>query len=123
MGVDLREWSVLPEAEQADEGTLTFLATNAGVEPHELVVVEAESAEELPTTDSGAFDEDAWGEDKIVGEIEEFPSGEDCSGTFHLEAGSYVLLCNIVEEEDDGTFESHYWLGMHTSFEVTPAGR
>ena len=37
--------------------------------------------------------------------------------TANLEAGSYVLLCNIVEEED-GETESHYAEGMHTSFTV-----
>ena len=38
--------------------------------------------------------------------------------TLDLEAGDYVLLCNIVEEEEDGEVESHFAEGMHTTFTV-----
>jgi hypothetical protein len=48
-------------------------------------------------------------------EIEDIEAGADGEVTANLEAGAYVLLCNIVEE-DDG--ESHYAEGMHTAFTV-----
>ena len=35
--------------------------------------------------------------------------------TFTLEAGNYVLLCNIFDEEED---EAHYALGMRVAFPV-----
>lgn len=39
-------------------------------------------------------------------------------GTFDLDEGTYVLFCNILEEEDDGTFESAFQEGMSTTFTV-----
>jgi hypothetical protein len=38
--------------------------------------------------------------------------------TLDLEAGTYVLLCNLVEEEDTGEVESHFAEGMHAMFTV-----
>ncbi|HEX4979658.1 MAG TPA: hypothetical protein VFV35_06300, partial [Acidimicrobiales bacterium] len=64
----------------------------------------------------GRVDEDAVGRDSI-GEIEAFPAGERCAGSFELTAGDYVLFCNIVEEEG-GERESHIENGMATTFTV-----
>ena len=66
----------------------------------------------------GRVDEEALGDDAFLGEIPPFPAGEDCTGTFALEAGDYTLLCNILEEED-GTTVSHVEEGMITGFTVT----
>ena len=74
-------------------------------------------ASELPTREDGSFDEDAEGVE-IVGEIEEFAVGTSESATWDLAPGHYVLLCNLVEMEDDG-LEAHYQLGMWIDFEVT----
>jgi hypothetical protein len=38
--------------------------------------------------------------------------------TLDLEAGTYLLLCNVVEEEETGEVESHFAEGMHTTFTV-----
>ena len=74
-------------------------------------------AAELPTREDGAFDEEAEGVE-VIGEIEEFDVGLTQSMTLDLEAGSYVLLCNLVEE-DEGETEAHYQMGMWVPFEVT----
>ncbi|MBW3578139.1 MAG: hypothetical protein KY462_10455 [Actinobacteria bacterium] len=116
--VTLDEWSVTPATATTPAGTVTFLADNVGDEPHELVVVEADDVASLPVDASGALDEAALEEGALVGEIEAFPAGERCPGTFQLSAGSYVLLCNLVEEEN-GEVESHLALGMHSPLEVT----
>jgi hypothetical protein len=75
------------------------------------------AADALPTSEEGAVDEAGSGIE-VIGEIEEFEPGETQSATFDLEAGSYVLICNVVEEED-GEKEAHYKLGMRTAFTVT----
>ncbi|MDP8959323.1 MAG: hypothetical protein M3N51_09045 [Actinomycetota bacterium] len=118
VAVQLDEWSIVPETSSVEAGTITFVAGNAGEEPHELVIVRGDDPAELPLTEQGAVDEEAIA-DREVGEIEPFPAGTTCEGTFHLEPGSYILLCNIVEEEPDGTVESHFREGMFTTFEVT----
>lgn len=114
----LDEWSISPETQEVAAGAVGFDVTNAGEEPHELVVVRAASVGDLPTDEDGAFDEDAVEEGAVIGEIEAFPAGEDCSGVFDLEPAEYVLLCNLVEQED-GEVESHFDLGMHIEFDVT----
>lgn len=115
----LTEWTITPEPGQADPGIVTFVAENTGVEPHELVIVAADDPAGLPTDpETGAMDESALPEGALIGEIEAFPPGQVCKGNFTLQAGSYALVCNVVEEEEDGTVESHYAEGMFTSFTV-----
>jgi hypothetical protein len=117
--VTLQEFAVIPALDTASAGSVTFNATNEGPDdPHELVVIQTELApESLPTTDEGGVDEDGEGIE-VIGEIDELPVGETESGTFDLEAGDYTLICNIVEEED-GTTEAHYALGMRVGFVVS----
>ncbi|HEX6207593.1 MAG TPA: hypothetical protein VF058_04455 [Actinomycetota bacterium] len=116
--VTLQEFAILPAEDTVSAGSVTFDATNEGPDdPHELVVIQTDLAPEaLPTTDEGGVDEEGEGIE-VIGEIEEFPVGETESATFDLDAGDYVLVCNIVEEED-GELESHYALGMRIGFVV-----
>lgn len=117
VAVTLAEWSVAPSPASVPAGTVTFRARNEGKEDHELVVVKGDRPDGLPVKD-GTVDEDGLPPGAFVGEVEPFPSGETCPGTFPLAAGSYVLFCNIVEKEPDGTLESHYQQGMRSAFTV-----
>jgi hypothetical protein len=119
VAVTLREFAVAADVQSIGSGSVTFDATNEGPEDeHELVVVRTDlPLTELPTTEDGAFDEEA-ADVEVIGEIAEFPVGETRSDTWELEAGSYVLLCNIVQEEDDGTLEAHFAEGMRAPFTV-----
>ena len=114
--VDLGEWSISVGSAPA-AGNVEITANNRGAEPHELVIVRADSPDELTVVD-GKVDEDAQPEGSFIGEIEEFASLGSCSGTFALQAGNYVFFCNIVEEEDDGELESHFEEGMVTTVAV-----
>lgn len=115
----LDEWTITPDPAQANPGIITFVAENAGEELHELVIVASDDPASLPTDpQTGAMDESRLPEEALIGEIEAFPAGQVCEGNFALQAGSYALVCNVVEEEEDGTVESHYAEGMYTSFTV-----
>ena len=116
--VTLQEFAVLPAQNSVDAGEVTFEVENTGPDdPHELVVIRTDLAPDaLPTTEEGGVDEEGEGIE-VIGEIEEFPPGETDSGTFDLDAGSYVLICNVVEEEEGG-HEAHYAQGMFTAFTV-----
>jgi uncharacterized cupredoxin-like copper-binding protein len=116
--VVLSEFIVDPAEESVEAGEVTFALDNQGGETHEFVVVEAASADDLPVDDDGAFDEEAFGEDNVLGEVEDIEAGDTAELTLDLEAGDYVLLCNIVEEEEDGEVESHFAEGMYTTFTV-----
>lgn len=107
--VTLADFTVEASPASASAGSLTFNATNDGAMEHELVIIKTDTAPgDLPLNDAGSeADEDAAGE--VIGKIEGIPAGETMSDTFELEAGKYVLICNIP---------GHYPAGMHTAFEV-----
>jgi uncharacterized cupredoxin-like copper-binding protein len=117
VNVTLSEFVVEPEEDSAEAGEVTFRPQNEGGETHEFLVVEADSADDLPTDEDGAFDEEGFGEDNVLGEVEDIEAGDDGELTLDLEAGSYVMMCNLVEEED-GESESHFAEGMHAEFTV-----
>lgn len=99
-------------------GRVNFALSNEGEDAHEFVIVEAGSIEDLPLDDDGLVDESALPEGAFIGEVEPFPSGSACEGTFDLDPGSYVAFCNILEIHE-GEPENHFELGMATEFEVT----
>ena len=115
--VTLQEWSVTPSAESAPAGEVTFAVTNDGPDDiHEFVVLKTDlDPGDLPTDDHGAVTEDGEGIE-VVDEIEDVPVDDTQELTVTLEAGNYVLLCNVYDEDED---EAHYQMGMRTAFEVT----
>lgn len=114
--VALDEWRIDATPASIPAGKVTFDVHNNGEEPHELVVVRGVAAADLKVVD-GKVDEDALPAGAFIGEVEAFPAGEECKGTFALAAGTYTLFCNIVEQHE-GRPESHVEEGMVTSFEV-----
>ena len=107
--VSLSEYAIDVEESGADAGVIKFEATNDGSVDHELVVLHAK-ADEIEVGDDGAPEETG-----LVGEIEAFAPGTECQGTFELEAGTYTLICAIVEESG----ESHFSEGMVTELTVS----
>jgi uncharacterized cupredoxin-like copper-binding protein len=116
--VALSEWVVQPDPASVDAGDLTFTADNQGSEAHEMVIVRADSVAALPTDADGAVDETLIPEADFIGEVEELEPGTTGTLSENLAAGTYVIFCNITEEEDDGSIESHFAEGMHAVFTV-----
>ena len=116
VAVTLQEWAVLPSPSSASAGEITFQVTNDGPEDiHEFVILKTDlDAAELPTDEHGAVSEDGEGIE-VIDEIEDIPVGETQEVTVTLEAGNYVLLCNIYDEDED---EAHYAMGMTVAFPV-----
>ena len=114
--VTVKEFEVLPASASTQAGEVTFEVTNDGPEDeHEFVVIKTDlDPGDLPTDSTGAVDEDGDGIE-VIDELEEIPVGETEELTVNLEAGSYVLICNIFEDSEN---ESHYQNGMRTAFEV-----
>jgi hypothetical protein len=116
VAVTLTEWEVGVPA-QVPSGTVSITAGNVGGDTHELVIVRADDPDDLPVSD-GQVQEDQLPEGAFIGEIERFAPGDTCTGTFELPPGNYVFFCNLLEEEADGTIESHYEEGMRVSVTV-----
>lgn len=112
IAVTLTEWEV-GTPDEVPVGDVTVTAGNIGTDAHELVIVKGSDPGSLPVAD-GKVQEDQLAEGDLIGEIESFPSGDTCTGTFALPAGDYVFFCNIVAEEPDGTVRSHFDEGMRT---------
>jgi uncharacterized cupredoxin-like copper-binding protein len=118
VAVTLQEFSVLPAQDSAPAGSITFDVENTGPEDiHEFVVIKTDLAPDaLPTAEDGSVDETGEGIE-VIGEIEDLATGSTETLNVDLDAGSYVLICNIVEEEGGDTLV-HYALGMRTGFTV-----
>ena len=114
--VTLQEFSVIPETDSADAGEITFKVENVGPDDvHEFVIFKTDlEPDALPTVADGSVDETGEGLE-LIDEIEDIPVGETQTVTVDLEAGSYVLICNIFDEAEN---EAHYQEGMRTAFTV-----
>lgn len=115
--VTLQEFSVATDPTSAEAGEMTFEATNDGPDDiHEFVVFRTDlSLTDLPTDENGAVDEAGEGLE-LIGEIEDIEVGETDNVTLNLDAGNYVLICNIWDEDEQ---EAHYQEGMRTGFTVS----
>lgn len=119
VAITLEEFAVSADPASVPAGSVTFDVTNDGPDDvHEFVVIKTDLAPtDLPTDKDGAVVEGGEGME-VVDEIEDIPVGETPTLTIDLEAGSYALICNILQEEPDGTLEAHYAEGMRTGFTV-----
>lgn len=108
--VDLNEfgWLVSASPESAEAGEVTFAVSNVGSIPHNLRVIRTDlPADALPLDSSGlAVDED---EVNVVAESADLLPDESAEALATLEAGKYVLICNVV---------GHYEAGMNVAFTV-----
>jgi len=116
IAVTLQEWAVLPAQSSAPAGDITFTVANEGPDDvHEFVVLKTDlDPGALPTAADGSVDETGEGIE-VIDEIEDIAVGATMDVTVILDAGSYVLLCNIYTAEED---EAHYQMGMRTAFTV-----
>ena len=117
VNVELNEFTVTADPDSAEAGEVEFVVENIGAETHEFVIVQTDlEPDALPTAEDGSVDEEGEGV-TVIDEIEDIASETTQNLSVDLEAGSYVLFCNVVDESDDPP-ESHYAEGMHTGFTV-----
>ena len=102
----LDEYDIELEKSSAPAGEVSFSVRNAGKIAHQLVVLRTKlDPDDLPVED-GVVRTDAKGVDEID-QIQLLGSGASQPLLVDLEAGEYVLICNIA---------GHYPSGMHTPF-------
>ncbi len=91
--VDEKEWAVRPSKTVVGSGTVRFTAYNRGEDDHNFVIVDAAG--------------NVFGRTSLV-------PGTSATITARLHPGTYQLFCSLFE----GTPESHYARGMHTTIVV-----
>ena len=119
--ISLDEWAIAASPSTVSAGSVTFEVSNRGTETHEFVIIKTDlGLLDLPVGDDQGVDEEGEGTE-IIDEVEDLAAGASETLTVDLSAGSYVLICNIVEEEDMEGMDhgSHYQMGMRTTFTVT----
>ena len=114
--VTLQEWAVVIGQDSAPAGDVTFSITNDGPDDiHEFVIFKTDLAPgDLPVDDRGGSMRRAVGIE-VVDEVEDIEVGATADLSVTLEAGSYVLVCNIYDEDET---EAHYSMGMRAAFTV-----
>ncbi len=109
----LADFSISVDPNSASAGKITFSINNTGPSLHEFVVFKTDLAEDtLPLSDDGTVNEEGEGVTHIT-EKEDIEVGSTEKLTAELQAGNYVLICNLPDPS------GHYKAGMRTSFTVS----
>jgi uncharacterized cupredoxin-like copper-binding protein len=111
----LTTYKITLDKDSAPAGEITFHVHNDATDlTHEFVVFKTDfPADQLPLNDEGIVDEEAGGAALVlIDEVEDVEPGMSKDLTVNLEAGNYVLICNIDSDE------MHYSHGMFAPFNV-----
>jgi uncharacterized cupredoxin-like copper-binding protein len=115
----LTEYQITSALQYIAKGKSTFVAKNTGTVKHEVVVVRGNDPASLPTKPDGSVDEDQIPKSNKVGETGNVKAGKTKSKTFKLPTGSYILFCNIIDTQPDGSQISHFAKGMYTTINAS----
>lgn len=118
VATQLLEFKVKPNPKQAKTGNVLFKVKNTGAVEHELVVVSTPPGGSLATKPDGSVDETQLPAGTEKGRIDLLHNKSGSVRVSGLAPGSYTLFCNLETLRSDGTYLSHYKLGMHTTFRV-----
>ena len=113
--VTFRDDEVVISEDALDEGAISFDVDNVGREEHELVIVAASAGEvgALQPRPDGTVDLAAL---KRIDRAGPFKPGLYRTGVPNLNAGSYVLLCNLP-----GHFERGIWAAFDVEADNVPS--
>ena len=99
--VTMDEWDMKPDITSVPAGKVTFVVVNEGKHLHEVVILKTALAgsalvvrkdwDGVNDSETDKVDESASGENSGEAEVE---AGETGAGTFNLQPGHYVLVCN-----------------------------
>jgi uncharacterized cupredoxin-like copper-binding protein len=110
-GIDatLKDFELTLGAASAPAGAVSFNIHNDGPSAHEFVVFASDLAPaDLPVDEEGLIDESGEGL-ALVDEAEKIAPDSDVTLDLDLDAGGYVIVCNVP---------GHYKEGMHAAFTV-----
>ena len=116
--VRLTEYTIEPSLKFLAKGKIRLVVKNSGTVKHEVVVVRGNDAAALATKPDGSLDESQVAKADKRGELEGIKAKKTKSKVFKFSPGSYLLFCNIVDTEPDGTVISHFARGMYTTIQA-----
>jgi len=99
----LTEFDIALSSATAAAGAVTFAVSNDGTIPHDLIVIKTDlDPASLPYDDS-AFAADLSGLN-VIGTMDPLDVGQAAELAVELDAGAYVLICNIATHYEAGTY-------------------
>ena len=108
VGATEKDFAIALDPGSASAGSISFEVNNEGPSTHEFVVFATDLAPDaLPVGSDGNVDEEGEGVTHID-EIEDIGSGCQASLTVDLDAGNYVLICNLPGHYSQGQFADFY---------------
>jgi uncharacterized cupredoxin-like copper-binding protein len=107
VGATEKDFAIGLDTTSVSSGSVTFNITNAGPSTHEFVVFQTDAAPDALPVKDGEVQEDKLDN---IGEQEDIESGATTALTLQLDAGSYVVICNLP---------GHYEQGMYAGLTVT----
>ena len=102
-----KDFAITLDPTEASAGEVTFDISNEGPSAHEFLVVASDEAPDSFQAEDGVVPEDSL---DVVDEAEDIAPSTTTDLTVDLEAGSYVIMCNLP---------GHYEAGMHAGFTVS----
>jgi uncharacterized cupredoxin-like copper-binding protein len=109
VGASEQDFTIELDTDSVKSGSTTFTVDNAGPSVHEFVVFQTDlSPDALPQGETGDVDEEGEGVTHLD-EIEDIGVGCTATLSLDLDAGSYVVICNLP---------GHYAAGMHAPLTV-----
>jgi uncharacterized cupredoxin-like copper-binding protein len=104
--VTMKDFSLGATPGTFSTGEITFGIQNDGPSAHEFVIIRTDVAPDALPVENGVIPEDQV---DLIDEAEDIAPGTNTTLSANLQAGSYVLVCNLP---------AHYEAGMHSEFTV-----
>jgi len=102
-----KDFSIAIDPTEVAAGEVTFTINNEGPSAHEFVVIQSDTAPGDLTVEDGLVSEDGL---TVIGEAEDIAPSTTVPLTLTLDAGQYVIICNLP---------GHYQQGMNVGLKVT----
>jgi len=90
-----------------EPGEITFAVSNTGTQIHEIEIFKGDVAHDAMPVENNVANTEGL---ELIDEIEDIAPGTRADLTAHLDAGNYVIVCNLP---------GHYASGLHTGFTVS----
>ncbi len=103
----VKDFAIALDPTTASVGEVTFDITNEGPSTHEFVVVQTDTAPGDLPVENDEVTEDSL---TVIGEQEDIAASTTANLTLTLDAGQYVVFCNIT---------GHYSQGMYAGLTVS----
>jgi plastocyanin len=107
IGATEKDFAISLASSSAAAGDVSFDITNEGPSAHEFVVIASDLAPDALPVEDAEVQEDTV---EVVGEQEDIAPSTTATLTLELDAGSYVVICNLP---------GHYEKGMYAGLTVT----